>query len=189
MKQFKVFGLIVAAVLIVNYTNAQTSVGIKGGLNFGHLSGFNGDARTSGHLGVFINHPISNKWSIQPELLYNGKGTHYFDAGEERTIALDYISIPVMFQYNAARQLYFEFGPELGLLASAQDKGPRGDNINAKPDFRNNEIALNLGIGFEATNKLGFYGRYSFGLTDVSLFDNIVDHTQTAQLGVSYKLR
>jgi len=189
MKQIRICLILISSFLIIENASAQFTVGIKGGLNFAHLSGFRGDGRTSGHIGLFLNHRMNPRWSIQPELLYNGKGTNYFDDGEERTIALDYISIPLMFQYNAISQLYFEFGPEIGFLASATDKGPRGDNVNVKSDFRSNEIVLNVGIGFQATNKLGFYGRYGFGLTDVSLFDNIVDHTQTGQLGVSYRLR
>src|SRR5689334_15463703 len=124
MKQIRISSIFISLLFMMHTASAQFSVGVKGGLNFAHLSGFNTDGRTSGHLGLYLNHRNNPRLSIQPEILINGKGTQYFDDGEERTIALDYISIPLMFQYNALHQLYFEFGPELGLLASATDKGP-----------------------------------------------------------------
>jgi hypothetical protein len=50
-------------------------------------------------------------------------------------------------------------------------------HINAKEDFTAAQVALGLGIGYKATEQLILYGRYNFGLTDVSRFDNIVDHS------------
>ena len=93
-----------------------------------------------------------------------------------------------MIQYFPVKQLYFEFGPQLGILASAQDKGG-GTNYNVKDDFAPTQVGLNIGVGVKATYSLGFYGRYNFGLTDVSRFDNIVDHSYVGQLGMSIRLK
>jgi hypothetical protein len=170
--------------------NAQIAAGVKAGVNFASLSGFSGDSRISVHGGLFLNHAINKNWSIQPELLYSGEGQRYISDGFERTIALEYVQIPLMIQYSPINQLYFEVGPQLGLLASARDKGTvEGTDFNVKNDFANTQVGLNVGVGIKAGYSLGFYGRYSFGLTDVSYFDNIVDQSRVGQVGMFIRLK
>ena len=180
-------------VAIMSFTfsvaKAQAIIGIKGGVSSGQLSGFSGNSRVSGHAGLFLHHQINSNWCFQPELIYSGEGQRYFTDGNERTITLDYISVPLMMQYYPIKQLYFEAGPQVGFLASAQDKGNGLENINVKDDYSAAQIGLNLGLGVNVTNNVGFYGRYQFGLTDVSRFDNIVDHSQVAQVGVAIRLK
>ena len=168
---------------------AQVTPGIKGGFNFARLSGFDGNARVSGHAGLFLHHTINSHWCFQPELLYSGEGQRYFSDGEERTIALNYLQVPLMIQYYPISQLYFEAGPQFGILANAQDRGTGSEKINVKNDFTTTQIGLGLGMGVKASNSLSFYGRYNFGLTDVSRFDNIVDQSQVGQVGLAIRLK
>ena len=176
--------------LVINCLNAQeTRAGIKGGLNSATLTGYTGNSRISGHAGVFVHNVINNRWCFQPELLFSGEGQRYFGDGEKRTIALDYIQLPLMIQYFPIRQLYLEAGPQVGILASARDKGSNGLAINIKNDFSNAQVGMNIGVGVKANNSIGFYGRYCFGLTDVSTFDNIVDHSRVGQVGLSIRLK
>src|SRR5678809_1462945 len=154
------------------------AIGIKGGLNIASLSGFEGRDRVSAHAGLFLHHTINKNWCFQPELLYSGEGQRYMSGGVERTLALGYLQLPLMIQYYPTPQIYFEAGPQFGLLLSAQDKvDDESGHINAKDDFTAAQVALGLGVGFKATEQLILYGRYNFGLTDVSRFDNIVDHS------------
>jgi len=46
-----------------------------------------------------------------------------------------------------------------------------------------------LGIGYKASEQLILYGRYNFGLTDVTRFDNIVDHSNVGQIGIALRLK
>ena len=168
--------------------DAQQAVGIKGGLNIASLSGFEGRDRISGHIGVFLHHTINKNWCFQPELLYSGEGQRYMSGGVERTLALGHLQLPLMIQYYPAPQVYLEAGPQFGLLVSAQDKADdESGHINAKDDFTTGQVAIGLGIGYKASEKLILYGRYNFGLTDVSRFDNIVDHSNVGQLGVAIR--
>jgi len=175
--------------LFLSPVNAQTAVGLKGGVNIANLSGFEGNSRVSGHVGVFLHHTINSSWCFQPELLYSGEGQRYFSNGEERTLALDYIQLPLMIQYYPTSQLYLEFGPQVGVLVSAQDKGNEVGHENVKDDFSTAQIALGVGLGFKVTNQAILYGRYNFGLTDVTKFDNIVDHSRVGQIGVAIRLK
>lgn len=183
----KTITMLLAGLFFSLLVSAQFTPGIKGGLNFAHLTGFSGNDRVGIHAGVFLHHTINANWCVQPEVLYSMEGQKYFNSGEERTLALNYIQVPVMIQYYPARQFYLEFGPQFGLLVNAVDKGNDGD-INAKGDFTSGQIGLDLGAGFHVTREVILYGRYCFGLTDVSKFDNIVDHSQVGQLGIAIRL-
>jgi len=190
MKKVTTIFSIAVMSLFFSTVNAQQAVGIKGGLNMASLSGFEGRSRISGHAGVFLHHTINKTWCFQPELLYSGEGQRYMSGGVERTLALGYLQLPLMIQYYPAPQVYFEAGPQFGLLLSAQDKVDNDEGqINAKDDFTQAQVALGLGIGYKATEQLILYGRYNFGLTDVSRFDNIVDHSNVGQLGVAIRLK
>jgi len=175
--------------LFFSNVHAQNAVGIKAGLSFANLSGFEGDSRISGHGGVFLHHTINRNWCFQPELLFSGEGQQYILNGTERTLALDYIQVPLMIQYYPAPHVYFEAGPQVGVLVSAQDKGDEdAGHLNVKDDFSTAQVAIGLGVGFKATEQLILYGRYNFGLTDVSKFDNIVDHSRVGQIGIAIRL-
>jgi hypothetical protein len=176
--------------LSFSIVNAQHAIGLKGGVNIANLSGFEGRSRIGFHGGVFLHHTINSSWCFQPELLYSGEGQRYWSNGVERTLALDYIQLPLMIQYYPTSQLYFEAGPQVGVLVSAQDKvDEETGHLNVKDDFSAAQIALGVGLGFKATNQVILYGRYNFGLTDVTRFDNIVDHSRVGQLGIAVRLK
>lgn len=189
MKTKKIFLLLAGLTISIFTLRAQDIVGIKGGLNFARLSGFNsGDDRVSLHAGFFLHHTINSHVCFQPELLYSGEGQRYFDTnGDERTIALEYVQLPLMIQYFPIRQFYLEAGPQFGILASAQDKGP-GENLNVKSSFATGQIAIGLGAGIYINRQVGLYARYNFGLNDVSKFDNIVDHSNVGQIGMAFRI-
>ena len=163
MKKVTMVLSVAAMSLFFSTVNAQQAIGIKGGLNIASLSGFEGRSRISGHAGVFLHHTINKNWCFQPELLYSGEGQRYVSGGVERTLALGYLQLPLMIQYYPAPQVYLEAGPQFGLLLSAQDKvDDYEDQINAKDDFTTGQVAIGLGIGYKASEKLVLYGRYNF---------------------------
>ena len=173
--------------LFVFTAGAQHAFGVKGGVNIASLSGFEGNSRVSAHGGVFLHHTINTVWCFQPELLFSGEGQRYFDNGEERTLALNYLQLPLMVQYYVVPKFYLEAGPQVGLLVSAQDKGEETAHLNVKDDFSTAQIALGIGAGYKASEQVILYGRFNFGLTDVTRFDNIVDHSRVGQLGIAIR--
>jgi len=189
MKKVRMILSVAVMSLFFSTVNAQ-QVGIKGGLNIASLSGFEGRDRISFHGGVFLHHTMNKNWCFQPELLYSGEGQRYMSGGVERTLALGYLQLPLMIQYYPAPQVYLEAGPQFGLLLSAQDKvDDEAGEINAKDDFTTGQVAIGVGIGYKASEQLILYGRYNFGLTDVSRFDNIVDHSNVGQIGIAVRLK
>lgn len=81
----KVFsGLVLAGSLLLNAQEKQQSVSSKSPVTFGVKAGFNGSTLITGkadnadnnqklklgsHIGVFVNIPVAEKFSVQPELL------------------------------------------------------------------------------------------------------------------------
>lgn len=162
--------------------------GIKGGLTVADVSNSNGDSRISGHAGLFLHHTINSRWCFQPEILYSGMGQRYETGGEDLTLALSYIQVPLMIQYYPVKQLYLEAGPQLGILTSAKVKGDNDFKAEVDDDYRKADFGLNLGIGVAATPRFGFYGRYLLGLTDIS--DNSRTHyNRGGQIGAYVRLR
>ena len=122
------------AVVAGSFAFAQ-SFGIKGGMNVSSLSNDAGlsdsKSKIGFNAGLFLNAPLSSEFSIQPEILYNNLGSKVtvseVELGgdtykTEYARHLDYISVPVMFQYNATPAFYLEAGPQFSFLVDARDK-------------------------------------------------------------------
>ncbi len=189
MKKLLTVFVLATLTLYFSPARAQMAVGLKGGLSYANLSGFDGNSRVTGHVGLFLHYSIHDRWQFQPELIYSGEGERIVGDGSGSTIALAYVNIPLMIQYFPAKRLYFEAGPQLGFLAGATSKDSSSGHLNLKRDFSNSQFAINLGAGVIASKKLGFYVRYDFGLTDIYRFNDIQDHSRVCQVGVTLRLK
>lgn len=171
-----------AAIAVSSLTFAQ-QFGAKAGVNVSSLSK---DASLSDqkskvgfNAGIFMNAPIAESFSIQPELIY----TQYGDKGNQTILGntysysrnLDYVAVPVMFQYNATPAFYLEAGPELGLLVSAKNKTKNEttgqtvtESSNYKDDLNGFNFGLGLGAGYYFTPNIGLTARYVAGFTDIA---------------------
>ena len=178
--------LFLGAAIAVSSLSFAQQFGIKGGMNVSSLSE---DASLSDqkskigfNAGVFMNAPLAENFSIQPEVLYNNLGSKTtIDMGStigkvESTLNLDYISVPVMFQYNATPQFYLEAGPEFSYLVNAKSKTDVNSVIGSgtttrelsTDDFNKFNLGLGLGAGFNITDKIGLNARYVAGFSDVT---------------------
>lgn len=191
---------------------AQT-FGVKGGMNVASLSK---DASLSDqkskigfNAGAFVNIPIASQFSIQPELLYTQYGAKAdfrqdvltSNGIEEQRFSsathLDYIALPVMFQYNATPGFYLEAGPEFGLSVSAKNKVKNettgetlAESDNYKDDINGFNVGIGLGAGYYFTPQFGITARYVAGLTDIAKDrPNGSDavRNNTFQVGLAYK--
>ena len=176
------------AIFTIGFANAQKAeFGIKGGLNvatqnFSGEGAPNPSSMVGFHIGGFVEIKISEKFSIQPELLYstqgskvenvtgNVEGTNYTG---DIDFKLSYINIPVMFKYYVADKFNFEAGPQIGFLTSAETS-TKLDGFNqtvdqdAKDFFESIDFGLNIGAGYDFTKKIFAGVRYNFGLSNVA---------------------
>ena len=197
-----------AAIAMSSLTFAQ-QFGIKGGMNVSSLSEDSNlsdqGSKIGFNAGVFMNAPLAENFSIQPEVLYNDLGSkvtrsttvngNTYSADYARN--LGYISVPVMFQYNATPAFYLEAGPQFGFLVSANDKYKSSTNGNTnnsnivaldKDAFNTFDFGLGLGAGYYFTPQFGLTARYVAGFTDIYK-DNNGDAVKNNvfQVGLAYK--
>jgi hypothetical protein len=188
MKKIIITSCILLGILCLNNAQAQTSAGVKGGINFTNISNHTGADRVSGNVGVFVHAQLNNNWCIQPELLYSGQGRRFDSQEGEGTVALNYIQLPVMLQYFPVKGFYLEAGPQVGLLTNASSKMDNGTKDNRNDDYKKADVTLNVGAGVNATRRIGIFARYGFGLTDITKYDNETHRNMVGQVGVSLKL-
>lgn len=172
--------------------SAQNTIGLKGGVSLAHVTQFVGvyasSDRLSAHGGIFVNHTINKNWRLQPEVLWSGQGQHHFDNAKEPILALDYLQIPVMLQYYPVSRLYIEAGPAVGILLSAKDKGTVNGDMDVKNSYTSAEMVAAVGLGVKVINDVSIYGRYNFGLTDITRLDTYDFHNKFAQIGIAIQI-
>ena len=223
-KLFLGLGLVVGT-----FAFAQTSptFGLKAGVNVSSISkdGYD-DAKSKAGFsgGVFMNLPVSEQFSIQPEVMYSQLGSkvtnkysttvagNTYQATSTAKLNLDYITIPVMFQFRATPAFYLEAGPEFGFLTSAKAKDINTTVVNGsttntststsedlKDSFSGFNMGAALGLGYDITPNFGINARYVAGFTDINKKDSNTNgntslqndgyknRNNTFQAGIYYK--
>ncbi|WP_299336186.1 porin family protein [uncultured Psychroserpens sp.] len=184
--------MLLAAVAVFGFTtmNAQeVKFGAKAGLNLASIGGDDVSdlkSRTAFHIGAVAEIGISDKFAVQPELLYSAQGAKA-DQGDGE-IKLDYISIPVMAKYMVADGFAIEAGPQVGILASAKlDDGT--DEVDVKDEVSGIDFGVGLGASYRLESGLNFAARYNLGLSNINDFegsDNFKNQNNVFQISVGY---
>ncbi|WP_294241588.1 porin family protein [uncultured Chryseobacterium sp.] len=160
--------------------------GLKAGLNVATISSDDAKAKAGIYGGVFANIPVAGNFSLQPEVLYSGMGAKNKDNPGIR-LNLDYISVPVMVQYNIYPAVFLEAGPQFSF---AIDKRVKNDtrSMDATRVYNGFDFGLGLGAGYYFEQGFGVTVRYVAGLT------NIIENSQgdairnsLFQVGIAYK--
>jgi hypothetical protein len=166
------------------------SGGLKAGVNFSNqkwsASGISAsaDARTGFHVGGYLNIGFSESFSVQPELLYNSVGAKFGDDA----IKTDYISLPIMVQYNPIPLVNLHVGPQFGFLMSA-----KADDEDVKDAFKGLDLGVGFGAGLNLPMGLGVQARYVLGLSNISeesdeFFGDVEVKNTAFQISLTYKL-
>ncbi len=182
--------LSVAAMLTFGFVNAQeVEFGVKAGVNIASLTGDieNADAKVGFHVGGFAEIKISDKFSVQPELLFSTQGAKAEEKYSEDGVSYDYsekinlsyINIPIMAKLYVAEGFSLEAGPQIGFLTSAKNKyegtatfggmtQSESEEVDIKDTMKSVDFGLNFGLGYKFTEKLSASARYNLGLSDVN---------------------
>lgn len=147
------------------------------------LDGSSGSDNASGfYLGAFTEINISQKFSIQPELLY----ASYSEDGESTGV----LFLPVMAKYYANDKFSLYAGPQLDYLLNEEDA----------VGFNRLGLGIGLGACIDLSDNVFIDARYSFGLSnridDDAIFDgfdpvisdaDIKANFNYLQIGLGYK--
>ncbi|MCA0153848.1 porin family protein [Winogradskyella vincentii] len=164
----KLFLFMVMAFFGTAILQAQVKFGAKAGVNFASITGEDTDdldGITSFHIGAMVEIPVSEKFSVQPELLYSAQGATTSEDGMDLDFKVNYINVPIMAKYFVAEGLSLEAGPQLGFLIDAEIEG--GDvSIDIKDQVNSFDFGVNFGLGYKLDSGLNFGARYNLGLSD-----------------------
>jgi hypothetical protein len=146
-------------------------LGLKGGVNFANQSikqisqsvgDLSTDGRTGFHAGAYLVLAFSEKWAIQPEIMYSSQGAEIPTLNEMNKF--NYMSIPVLLRWKPISLISIEAGPQFSSLLSVKDTN--GDSI--KENFKNGDFGLAAGATVHLPLGLNAGVRYIWGFNDIS---------------------
>jgi hypothetical protein len=170
--------IVLALVLLAHASFAQFSIGIKAGANITKVDGrsFSDEFRYGYHLGGFATVPISKRFAVQPEVLFNQiqsrTGTEFrniyqtaFDGNTD--VKLNYLSVPILLNYKLGSFLSLQAGPQFGVLLD------KNKNLleNGREAFDRGDFSM-LGGAQISVGKIKLNGRYVVGLNNINDIDN-----------------
>lgn len=189
----KLFLTATLAVLGLTTMNAQeVNFGAKAGVNIASLKSDNDglkdlDSKTSFHVGVMAELKLSDKFAVQPELLFSSQGAKEEQSVEalgiktstEANYDFNYLNLPVMAKYYVTDGLSLEAGPQVGFLMSAKAKSKikvsgnganneSEDTEDLKDTSKSIDFGLNFGAGYKLENGLSIGARYNLGLSNIA---------------------
>lgn len=193
MKTFCI-GLVIGLFFFASKVNAQyAEFGLKGGLNVSNIHSSPGtedyNARASIYAGGLAHIHLSQHIAIQPELVYSSQGTKTTYADADYALRLNYINVPVLFQYMVGDGLRLQTGPQLGLLAGAKLKSG-GTITDVKGDYTTGDFSWDIGASYIMPSGLGFDARFNFGLNNINNTGmNAGYYNRVFQLGLFYQFK
>lgn len=193
----------------------ETRFGVKGGFNYSTIVG---DLTTglkfrfSGHGGIFVEIDFSEKFKLQPELLYSSQGFQFStdlaaiqnggavgDDNDFRTnVQLNFITVPILGKFALNDKLDVEFGPQFGFLVNQVTKFKdldQASDVNAdrrssiSGDFQLDYGAV-VGLGLALSDNLSISPRFYVGLRNrLNALATAQNYNATIQLSLNYIFR
>lgn len=168
--------IMILTAMITSSANAQSAFGVKAGLNLTNLKVSDPeasyDSRSGYHAGIFFREKFSNV-AVQPEVLLFTQSTDVKSTllGEYQD-RFTYLSIPVMLKFYLVSGLNIQAGPQFGFLLDGERKfetrlGGQGSN-DIKDYYKNSDISLSLGGGWDLPFGLNVDVRYNIGIQDIN---------------------
>jgi len=185
----KIILIAVCIILTVQYSFSQNSIGIKAGMNIANTAfGYSGyKPRIGWYAGGTANISIDHKYFIQPELLYNIKGSRYdyffsnlIDAPnnsyrETGSLSLNYLSLPLLFGYKPFSKLSIVGGPEFGYLTSIRSNNSMNVNYiidkgyyEVLKDSKKFDFGADIGMMYRVTPSMCLDVRYNHGFNTLN---------------------
>ena len=176
--------LTIAVAMAANFANSQDKnvskaksdvvFGVKGGYA---NTNFGGDADTKAasnfYIGGLVDFHVTEKFHIQPELLYSMEGSN------EDEFNLDFIRIPVMAKFFVGEGFNLQAGPQIAFVAG-------GGAV--KDSSKSMDFGLGFGAGYELSSGLMFDARYNLGLADLNDSGSSDKITANSfQIGLGYR--
>lgn len=174
--------------------------GGKAGLNLSHIS--TNDAETNEdkkmlptfHVGVVANYAVSSKFSIQPQLLLQGKGTKIAHLDHDDKISFVSLDLPINFLYRS-NGFFVGGGPNIGFNLSGKVKsdepGESGDiKFGSDPgQIKRIDFGVNALAGYQLKSGLFFSANYTLGVSNWSNVSGDTWRNNILGVSIGYMLK
>jgi outer membrane protein OmpA-like peptidoglycan-associated protein len=116
--------------------------------------------------GGWVNFPVSNKFSIEPQVMYS---SYTYKTNSALPLILNdgkitYISVPVLMKFHTGDKFAFTLGPQVDFLSSVKDER----NIAVDDDFKSTSFSVSGGLEILPHARVSIFGRYIYGLTNMN---------------------
>lgn len=181
--------LLLTTIAIIGITSSisaqNVDIGVKTGLNISNFTGGDVDRNNlfDFHVGALAEFKITEKISLQPELLYTRQGS---DAENSIKIKVDYLAIPLMVKYYVSKKFSIEAGPQLSFLVNDKAKFNDSSIPDVETDASSVDFGLNIGFGYSINTHLFAQVRYNYGITTV--VENPDIKNSVFQISMGYKI-
>jgi hypothetical protein len=168
-----------AALLISQLMMAQFHLGIKGGANITKVDGksFKEEFKYGYNIGAFAEIGLGKRFAFEPEVLFNQYSSTLDSSyksiyqnvisSDQSKVKLNYLSIPLLFDYKVVGPLHIQAGPQVAVLMS-QDKNFLQNSGDA---FKKGDFSMIGGVQLKLAN-LRLTGRYIVGLSNINDIDD-----------------
>jgi len=171
-----------AAVLLAVPASAQTTFGVRGGLNTAFLSGDSADGldpRLGFAGGAFLRFDATPSIGVQAEALFSQEGAKESEGLDQGTYQFDYLDIPILARVAVPVSRYADAGLFVGPSIGIPLNGRFNSDVSSAADLdydgaMNTDIGLTIGADYWS-GPFGLDVRFTTGLTDAfdapDLFD------------------
>lgn len=184
------------------FSNAQFRVGVKAGgtiskqrINSSYGSSlFSNDNYKSYHAGIVSELRLSERWYLQPQLMYSRKGaTILHSTGMADTkLRINYIDAPVTILYKlpvSFGKIYGGAGPVFSYgFGGRQEQNGQKQRVYADDTWRHEDLALSFTAGVEFNNGLFASISSQKGLLDIYKPGNASVKNSSVSLSVGYMI-
>ena len=130
-----------------------------------NLAGFN---KAGFKAGGFVSRKFGSKTALHFEIEFIQKGSRrpLNDNNEYYLMRLNYIDVPLLFNYYVGKKWNLEGGIAFSVLLSSYEETETGEIMNA-PEFNRMDYLLCVGGNYFFTEHLFFNIRYSYSITPI----------------------
>jgi hypothetical protein len=186
--------LAVALLVSAGTASAQTSFGVKAGLNLANLSiseaddTFEPENRTGFVAGVFVTMRGGGIFAFQPEALISMQGAKFTDGTDSGTAKIDYFQVPLLARIGPSN-VGIVVGPSFGyrIKAKLSGAGLSPEDEDFSDQIKRMDVGLVAGITGDI-GRLVLDGRYTWGLTNIEE-EATADKTKNKVISLTIGLR
>jgi len=133
--------------------------------------------------GLYLNLPIANAFSIEPQVLYSVQNYRLHETSATSPLLMNdgkikFISVPLFLKFQAGNAIAITAGPQLDFITKVEDESP---SAAVKQDFNKTTFSVFGGLEVFPHGPVTIFGRYVHGLSSLD------ERTGETPSGIVYK--